>query len=267
MKVALFTLLTSILFIFGSNNPAFAIDENELNEKLKIMAEQQGITDKKQLESLKSQVLSILKMQERFAYLALKDPCKEDIERFCSDRSDVSNSLECIKNNRGHVSNLCENALRNKFGSHPLKEVQLYNGVEIPKGSTFFYDPQGRVLGLRAAENFKYRNIHFKKGQIRFHDVGISVGHLVADQYIDGIKYKAGGIGPFFNKNGEVENATLSEDTEIEGITFKGGTQIQFYTKGKIHSGTVAKKVTIQGNTYMPNSGIWFNKNGEIRKY
>ena len=266
MRVSLLTLLTSILFIFGTINSAFAIDENELNEKLKEMAEQKGITDKEQLDSLKSLVISILKTKERFALRALKGPCKEDIEYLCSGSGDISNSLECLKVNRDDVSKLCEDGLRNQFGGKPLKEMELYNGVEIPKGSTFFFDPRGRVLGVIAADHFNYQNIHFRKGQIRFHDVGIAVGHLVTDQYIDGIKYKADGIGPFFNNNGEVENATLAENTEIEGVVYKGGTQIQFHAKGKVKRGTVANRATVQGETYMPDSGIWFQKNGNIRE-
>lgn len=267
MRASLLTLFACIAFIYISINSAFADSEGELNEKIGEIAAQQGITDKEQLESLKSQVLSILKTKERFAYRAIKEPCKEDIENYCLDSSDISRSLKCIKDNRDFVSNLCENTLRNQFGSKPLKEAQLYNGVEVPKGSTFFYAPQGRVLGVIAAENFKYRNIHFKKGQIRFHDVGISVGHLVSNQYIDGIKYLADGIGPFFNKNGEVENATLAEDTEITGIVYKGDSQIQFYSKGKVQNGTVAKETTVQGETYMPGNPIWFQRNGEIRKF
>jgi len=124
----------------------------------------------------------------------------------------------------------------------------------------------GNVLGIKASENFIYKNINFKKGQIRFHYTGISVGHLVSDQYIDGIKYKAGGIGPFFNKDCEVENATLAEDTEIDGILYKGSSQIQYYSHGKVEIGVVAKEVFIQGDFYEAGKHVWFNKDGTIRK-
>jgi len=267
MKAALFTLFIGMFFILGIYNSALAIDENELNVKLENMAIQRGITDKAEIEKLKLQVLSILKTRERFTYLDLKEPCKKDIKSYCPDKTDISNTLECIKENRDDVSNLCENALRNAYGSRPIKEAQLYNGVKIPAGSTFFYDPQGNVLGVIASENFKYKNIYFKKGQIRFHPEGISVGHLVSDQYIDSIKYKAGGIGPFFNKKGYVTNATLAENTEIEGIVYKRDTQIEFHRKGKVKHGTVANNVTVQDEVYLSGSIIWFEKNGEIRKF
>ena len=267
MKAALFTLLIGVLFILGACNSALAIDENELNVKLENMAIQRGITDKAEIEKLKLQVLSILKTRERFTYLDLKEPCKEDIKLYCPDISNISNTLECIKENRDDVSNLCENALRNTYGSLPIKEAQLYNGVQIPKGSTFFFDPQGTVLGVITSENFKYKNIYFKKGQIQFHAVGISVGDLVSDQYIDSIKYKAGGIGPFFNKEGYVTNATLAEDTEIEGIVYKIDTQIEFHGKGKVKHGTIANNVTVQDEIYLSGSIIWFDKDGDIRKF
>lgn len=267
MRVVMLRQLLSILFVLGAFNSAFAVNEKELNEKINEVAARQGITDKRQIETLKLQVISIIKTKEHFTYIAIKEPCKEDILRYCPDISDTSHLLECIKDNRDQVSQICENTLRNQFGSKPLKEAQLYNGVNIPKGSIFFYDPQGNVLGVIASEDIEYRNIRFKKGQLRFHDVGISVGSLTSDQYIDGVKYSADGIGPFFNKNGEVVNATLAEDAEISGIVYKGGTQIQFYSKGKVKSGTVEKEVTVQGKTFSPNSRIRLKESGEIQTF
>jgi hypothetical protein len=267
MSTVRYLMHVCIVLIFSASKAAFAISEKELNEKLNEMAAQEGITDKKQLESLKAQVISIIKTKEHFTYIAIKEPCKEDILRFCPDTNDTSVLLECMKDNRDHVSQNCENTLRNQLGGKPLKEAQLYQGVLVPKGSTFFYDTKGNVLGAIFSENFKYRNIHFKSGQVRFNDVGISYGRLASDQYIDGVKYSADGIGPFFNKNGDIVNATLAENTEISGVLYKAGAQIQFYSKGKVQSGTVAKEVTVQGKTYSPNSAIRFKKSGEIQTF
>jgi len=60
-------LLISIpIILVGSPNHVFAIDDEELNERLDEMAAEQGFTDKKQLEALKMHVSSILRTQEFF---------------------------------------------------------------------------------------------------------------------------------------------------------------------------------------------------------
>ncbi|ABV37189.1 hypothetical protein Ssed_2582 [Shewanella sediminis HAW-EB3] len=267
MRAKLYIAIIFLLLFCNTLTSAFAVEEADLNKKLEELATQYGITDKEQLESLKIQVLSILKTRERFSFSTLNKPCRDDIERLCSDSGNISSTLMCIKDNREYVSESCENALGNEFGGNPLLHAEVYNGVEMPKGSYFFYNPNGKVLGVIASKNFEYKGINFKKGQIRFHDFGISVGQLVSDQYINGIKYSVDGIGPFFNKEGEIENATLAENSEIAGITYKADSQIQFYSIGKVKSGTVAKETTIQGQTFMPGELIWFKKNGEIRSF
>ena len=54
------------------------------------------------------------------------------------------------------------------------------------------------------------------------------MGDLAHDQTFNGIKYAAKEIGLFLYDNDHVETAILSEDTAIQGRTFKGGTQIHF---------------------------------------
>lgn len=264
MKAILYIAIISSLLFCNALSSAFAVEEANLIKKLEELAAEQGITDKEQLESLKIQVLSILKTREGFSFRGLSKPCKVDIKRFCSNSVKISNTLMCLKDNRESVSESCENALRNEFGGKPLLQDEVYNSVKVPKGSYFFYEPNGKILGVVASQNLQYKDIHFKKGRIRFHDNGISVGHLVSDQYIDGIKYLADGIGPFFNKRGEVENATLAENIEISGVPYKAGSQIQFYSIDKVKSGTVANQTTIQGKIYMPDEQIMFKKNGDI---
>jgi hypothetical protein len=243
----------------------YAFDEAEFNNKIEEMATEQGITDENQINQLKLRLRAILETKQRFTHMAIQTPCEEDIKRFCKSGASVSETLQCMKENREQVTSLCEDALRNQFGGKPLSEAQLYRGVKIPKGSTFFYDPQGNILGVIASDEFEYNDIHFKNGQVRFHDEGISVAQMVSDQSINGIKYKAEGIGPFFDKDGNVENATLAEDTEIGGVLYKGGTQIQFYSPGKVKSGTVAKEITLFGGTLEAGESIWFNKDGSLR--
>jgi hypothetical protein len=244
----------------------YAVDEVEFNAKFREMAAQQGITDEAQLNELKRTVRAILETRERFIVMAVQEPCENDIKRFCSSGEPASKILSCIKANREQVTSVCEEALQNELGGKPLAEKQLYHGVWIPKGSTFFYDSSGKILGAITSEDIEYNGIRFRKGQVRFHEVGLSVGSLVADQIINGIKYKADGIGPFFSKDGNVENATLAEDTEIVGILYKGGTQIMFHpATGHVYMGHLAKDATVHGRNYKAGNVVWFNVDGSLQ--
>lgn len=231
-----------------------------------MMAAERGITDQDQINQLKLKLRAMLATQERFTQMAIRAPCEGDIERFCESDASASQLLQCMKENREQVSSLCEDALRNQFGGKPINEAQLYHGVMIPKGSTFFYDPQGNILGVNASDEFEYKGIRFKNGQVRFHEEGVSFAQMVSDQFINGIKYKADGIGPFFDKDGNVENATLAEDAEFGGVLYKGGTQIQFYSFGKVKSGTVAQETILLGKTIGAGEVVWFDNDGSLRR-
>jgi hypothetical protein len=245
---------------------SYALDDAEFNKKFEEMAAEQGITDEDQINQLKLKLKAILDTKERFTYMALQTPCEEDIKRFCKLGASISEILQCMKDNRDQVTSMCGEALRNQFGSKPLNEAQIYHGVKIPKGSTFFYDPQGNILGAIASDEFVHNSIRFKKGQVRFHEEGISVAHLASDQFIDGIKYSADGIGPFFDKDGNVENATLAEDTQINGVLYKGGAGIMFYSPGEVRTGTVAQEIILSGETLEAGMPVWFNNDGSLRR-
>jgi len=254
-----------ILGLF-SINTVYAFNENELDEKLNEIAEQHGITDKEKLEQLKEQIKkqveSILATKKKLSYSLIQIPCKADIERLCLDANSVSEIIQCLKDNRNSVTPECEKVLRNEFGSKPLKEAQLYNGVIIPAGSTFFYDRSGNILGIDASEDVKYKDILFQKGPIWLHEGGIGVGRLVKDQYIGGIKYASDGIGPFFYENGTVKNATLAEDTVINGVIYQKDGQIVFHPDGKVSMGTIGAETKISGILLKTGTRLSINREG-----
>lgn len=109
------------------------------------------------------------------------------------------------------------------------------------------------------------RGYSLKKGVIGFHKSGISVARLTSNQTIGGIEYLASGLGPFFNENGEVVNATLARDTEIDGILYMAGQQITFHSKGRVNSGRVARAVQVQAASYSPGDMIYFDSKGAVR--
>lgn len=123
------------------------------------------------------------------------------------------------------------------------------------------------TLGAIVSEDFEYNGLRFKKGQIRFHETGLSVGSLAEDQYIDDVKYKVSRMAIFFHEDGSVENAILAEDTEFGDIMFKGGKQIEFYSSGQVHHGTVAKDVMVQGKACKAGQQIWLNEDGSLSSY
>ena len=259
-----------LFFIFCSSSAISitqASDRGELVKKLQEMLSEQKDINDEQKNQLIPQVLSIMATKNKFDYQAIKEPCKGDLERYCSEAASVSESINCIKANRESASRICEDSLKNRFGGKSFPEDKMYAGVLIPKGSHFFYDPSGNILGAIASQDFMYRGIKYKKGQIRLHETGLSFAHLTEDQLIDGTKYMADGIGPFFNKDGYVENATLAEDTQIGGVLYKGGTPIQFYTKGQVKSGTVAEKIEVLGKSYEAGKPIWFKKDGSLSNF
>jgi len=261
--IVLIFALSCNLFISNS----IAADISEIDKKMEeIFSGRENISEE-QKNQMRLQVLSIIATKTKFDYRAIKDPCKEDIERFCSAIEDIEKILDCIKKSRNQVSQICENSLRNKFGGNPFSEEKMYARVLLPKGSYFFYNPRGKILGAIASENFEYRGIEYKKGQIRFHETGLSVAHLTKDQVINGIKYKEGGLGPFFDKNGNVTNATLAEDTEISGIYYKRNGQIMFNSDGTVEQGRLAKDASINGKSYKAGSVLSFQTNGTIKVF
>ncbi len=253
-----------ILFVFNTH-PVLAFTDFELDEKITKLAAQSGITDKDRINALRVQVISIIKMKEGLIFEVIVEPCKGDFKRFCSNLLDISTSIECLKNNRNSVTQICEDALKIQFGNLPLKEAGLYKGVVLPKGSILRFNAHGEVIRAIASGNFNYKGLIFKKGQVMFHKTSLHFASLENDQIIDGIKYKAEGIGPFFNENGEVENATLAEDTEIGGIIYKA-TQITFHAKNKVKHGTLAQDITIDGYFFKAKRPVWLDSNGVINK-
>lgn len=243
---------------------SLAADIPEIDKIIKEMLSGRESLSEEQKNQLKLQVLSIVATKNKFDYRAIKKSCKEDLEKICSSKEGVTEKLECIKENRVQVSQICEDSLRNTFGGKPFTEDKMYAGVLLPKKSHFFYDPHGNILGAIASKKFEYNGIEFRKGQVRFHETGLSVAHLTKNQEINGIRYKADGIGPFFDKDGNVSNATLAEDVEISGVYYKGSSQIMFDSFGKVQQGRLAKDVSIAGKDYKTGKTISFRKDGTI---
>jgi len=246
---------------------SIAADSSEIDKKIEeIFSGKENISEE-QKNQMKLQVLSIMATKNKFDYRAIKKICKEDLDRFCSTKDNVTEILECIKANRNQVSQICEDSLKNTFGGKSFPEDRMHAGVMLPKGSYFFYNPRGDILGAVASENFTYNGIEFKKGQVRFHETGLSVAHLTKDQDINGVKYKADGLGPFFDKNGNVENATLAEDTNVSGVFYKQNTQIMFNSDRTVQLGRLAKDASIDGKTYKAGSQLSFQANGTIKVF
>ena len=260
---------TIVCSFFFSNQTAAAPDKEaraaELDSKLNEIAAERAIS-KKELTELKIAVMSIAATRDRLALATIRKSCGEEIQLHCSSDRTTSATLNCIKAKRDQTSERCESELNKQFGGKPIPTDQFHLGIPIPKGSIFRYNHHGRIAGVIAADNIRHNGIHFKKGSISFHETGISVGRLVADQYIDGIEYLASGLGPFFNEEGNVVNATLASDTEIAGIVYMADQQITFHSKGRVESGRVAQETTAQGEVYLPGDMIRFNKDNTIRK-
>jgi len=188
------------------------------------------------------EVRAISETLEFLSYDNLKAPCATELAQLCRAASTPAQYGACLKKNRDSVSPTCEVAIRNQFGGKPFQEPTLYRNVLLPVGSLFFYDEQGEIIGAITSGPTQSRGIEYKAGQIRFNKTGISVGDLAHDQTVNGIKYAAKEIGLFLYDNDQVETAILSEDTSIQGRTYKGGTQIHFYESGKVQLGHLAPR-------------------------
>jgi hypothetical protein len=260
--VLIFTLSCNL---FTSNS--IAADTSDIDKKIEEMFSGRENISEEQKSQLKLQFLAIMATKTKFEYRAIKEPCKKDIERFCSTTEDIEQILDCIKKNRNQASKICENSLKNTFGGNPFSKETMHAGVLLPKGSYFFYNPHGEILGAMVSKSFKYKEIEYKKGQVRFHETGLSVAHLTKDQVINGIKYKADGLGPFFDKNGNVTNATLAEDTEILGIYYKRNGQIMFNSDGTVKRGRLAKDTSINGKPYKAGRNLSYQTDGTIEVF
>ena len=259
--IVLILTLSCNLFVLNS----IAADTSDIDKKIQEMFSGRENISEEQKSQIKTQFLSIMATKTKFDYRAIKDPCKNDIERFCSTTGDIEQILDCIKENRNQVSKICESSLKNTFGGNPFSKETMYAGVLLPKDSYFFYNPNGKILGVMVSKSFKYKGIEYKKGRVRFHETGLDVAHLTKDQIINGIKYKAGRLGPFFDKNGNVTNAILAEDTEILGIYYKRNSQIMFNSDGTVKRGRLAKDTSINGKLYKAGRMLNYQTDGTIK--
>ena len=282
-----------IIFFFCFLGTSFALDEVDFDNKVNEMIAERDITDEKEIAKIKLQVRGILLMKERMIYSAIQTPCAKEISRFCNNNMSISETIECIKNNRNQVAESCEKELAKQLGSIPLRTSEVYKGVKLPQGTVFYYpDPFDKNTLAILSENIEHNGIHFKKGQMYFHEAGISSGTLAGEQIVNGIKlsnrisfhktgklrsgllventdfegiqYK-GGREIVFLENGEVESGVLAEDTAFKGIQFKGGKEIHFFSKNKVRYGILAKTTSINGKVYETGQTIYFNQDGIFR--
>jgi hypothetical protein len=143
----------------------------------------------------------------------------------------------------------------------PLKTSEIYKGVKLPEGTIFYYDDFGEIRMAFLSENIVHEGIHFKNGQLYFHETGISCGTLNGEQMIDGIKYSN---VVCFDLNGNVSRAFLVENTKIDGILYKGRKEINYYPSKKVKNGTVAERTNINGKIYEAGQSVLFNQNGTL---
>ena len=238
----------------------FGLDDSEFKKP--------GITDAEQAQKLKSAVTSILATQYAFAWMSIKESCKEDIIEFCGDEEKNFETIECIKFNRHQVNETCKNTLLEKFGSEPLTEAKIYNSVSLPVGSRLAYNYNGRIISAVVPEDFEYNGIYFKAGKVSFNNEGkgISNAKLLKDQIIDGIKYKDDWMNVFFNEKGNVSNAILAEDTIINSVNYKKGSQIQFHALNKVKYGVLAEDTTINGIRFRKGASIYFSNLNTVER-
>jgi hypothetical protein len=248
-----FVYLIAIISLFGFSITSFGLDDSELNKP--------GISDQEQAQKLKSAVNSILLTKYTFAWLSIKESCKEDILKFCGDKEKNIEIIECIKLNRLQVNETCNNTLLKEFGSEPLSEAKTYNGVSLPVGSRLGYNNNGDVISAFVPENFAYRGIYFKAGKVSFHPLGkgISSAKLLKDQLINNIKYTSDRMNVFFDEEGNVSNGILAEDTIVNGVSYKKDSQIRFYAPNKVKHGVLAEDTKINGVYFRKDSSIHFN--------
>lgn len=220
---------------------AQAVEEIDLERIIKEQAARDGITDDAAMQELTNTVRGIVQMREWASFSNLRAPCAAELTRWCASASTSARSNSCLKRNRDSVSESCELAMRKEFDGRPLSEATLHNGVLLPVGSDLIYDNDGRIIGAIPTAPVTVNGMKFQAGQIRWHRNGsFWTGSLVDAQVINGIKFVSTGIGIFFHDNGRVENSILAEDTIIDGVTYKGGKQIQFYPTGRVSSAYLA---------------------------
>lgn len=230
-----------VVFLFLIVSTAFALDDAELDRAIREATTGRSDLTAEQLEEMRAQIRSILIAKESFAFRGLQAPCEKEIKAYCGEFQNPEEITACLRGARETVSAACEIALRNEYGSKPLKQKTEYLGVDVPAGSYFFYDPYGTVLGAILSAPIVHKGVLYKEGQIRFGRNGLTYAELASDQVINGIRYQAGILGVFFHDNGQVANAILAEDALVHGRVYKAGTQIQFHPSGKVFSGVEKK--------------------------
>jgi len=260
-------LLIVLAFAITNHSLAYAIDEQELKRAMDKVKAANGTEEEKiQVEKY---LRTTLEMQEQLSFEKVKQPCNTDLKRICGRDLSVSDNVKCLKANREKLDTACEEAVKNEFGGKPLQQAEMHNGVRVPAGSIFNY-LNGKIFAATVPEDVSYNGITFKSGQIHFFKdkPGIWAAVLAKDQVIDGIEFQAeNAIGPFFNDKGEVVNATLAKDTTIKNVTYKKGTQIEFYSKQQVKFGWLAKDVTINEKVYEAEGLIWYAPDGSVSRY
>ncbi len=61
-----------------------------------------------------------------------------------------------------------------------------------------------------------------------------------------------------------MENATLAENTEINGIIFRASTQIQYYPQGLVKIGVLEEDIVINGKKYLAGTKTHLSQKGKI---
>jgi hypothetical protein len=278
MRILIILLSTSMFSLLGfafANNEGSNNEDSqtksyiyeitpEIYEKLVASAKKQGLKDKDEIEKTIKKVEGILATKNMFIVKRLEAPCSHEISTHCREIINGHSLLDCLKYHRDQSKEYCEEAMKREFGGKPLKKDQIYRGVVIPKGSIIQYDFTGVIVGAETSQNFVNNNIVFQKGQIQFNKTGLRSGQLANDQYVDGIKYKACNIGPFFHENGVVENAILAENTIIGDYSYKADSQVLFYPNGQVQQGTLAQAAIINGESILPDTTVWFDEKGSL---
>lgn len=147
-----------------------------------------------------------------------------------------------LKNKSVYVSNKpCVVNLRvDEFGdpvSFTLLKPCIVEGASAAKGTTIAWRPEFKTF-----EQFKMKS---KKPRI-----------------INGVAYASDVIN--YAGEGGIHYATLAQDTEIQGILFRGGKRIHYHRNGKVLTGFVAQDTVVEGKTITAKHPIALDSQGRL---
>lgn len=121
-----------------------------------------------------------------------------------------------------------------------------------------------RVGTLSIAKDTRIYGILLKAGEVEFaHNGRLYHGTLSGDQVIQGISCK-GGTEIQYWTTGWLAHAVLSKRQKVQGLIFEGGTEIHFRHNGKVYSGILSDPLRVGETLFLPRSEVTLNSEGDL---